>query len=246
MRFPFAIVCLVLLLAPAARADGPQSAEAAMKAARELIAHTEGLAKAGKRPDYSAPPASDYMRRIFDTQAFAALPPPQGSDVPWLVNWGDAANSTNKILMLFGTGPGVDQNAAIGRNMTDNEDAMVTAWSFMLRLNSRMSVAMSQFFKELPPEQRTAVRIEGASQARTGYVEMITGTLITIAAGLKPANERILISALRDTAPGWVITTKPEERARLLYVIGEARKAKKDGNVEEGLKVLASMIAAGK
>ena len=44
--------------------------------------------KAGKRPDYSKPPASELLGRIFDTPVLVALPEPQAGDVSWLVRMG--------------------------------------------------------------------------------------------------------------------------------------------------------------
>jgi hypothetical protein len=67
---------LSLAFCPAAfAADGPQAAAAAKEAAAKLQAYLRDLKKSKGQPDYSKLPASEYLKRIFDADALAALPP---------------------------------------------------------------------------------------------------------------------------------------------------------------------------
>ena len=57
-------------------ADGAQAAAAAKEAAGRFKAYLGDLEKSKGAPDYAKPPASAYLRRIFDADALAALPAP--------------------------------------------------------------------------------------------------------------------------------------------------------------------------
>ena len=50
LRMPFVVVALLVLLAPAARADGASSAQAALKAAQDLTSYADGVVKKNERP----------------------------------------------------------------------------------------------------------------------------------------------------------------------------------------------------
>ena len=245
-RFPVAVLGALLLSAAVAQADGPQSAATATKAALELASHTEELAKAGQRPDYSKPPASEQLRRIFATPALIALPEPEAGDVSWLVEWGDAANASSKILLLFGAAPGVDRALAIERNLSENEDVIAAAWDFVLRLQSRTTRAISLFFKSLAPEQRTETRLKGLATFREGYLQFVGGVLTTVTAGINAKNARLLTATLRDTASGWVLLSLHAERSHLLWIIAEARKSNKDAEVLANLSAIATAVEAEK
>jgi hypothetical protein len=72
---------LAFAICPAAfAADGPQAA-AAKEAAAKLQAYLRDLKKSKGQPDYSRPPASEYLKRIFDADTLAALPPPKAEDL---------------------------------------------------------------------------------------------------------------------------------------------------------------------
>ena len=246
VRLPLAILGALLLSVVAARADGARSAALATQAALELASHTEELAKTGMRPDYSKPPASEQLRRIFDTPALLALPQPEAGDVSWLVEWGDAANASSKILLLFGAAPGMDRAMAIERNMAENEDLIAAAWDFVLRLQSRTTRAVSLYFKSLAPDERTETRLKGLATFREGYLQFVGGVLTTIAAGITPKSARLLTTALRDTAPGWVLLSLQAERLHLLWIIAEARKSNKDAEVLANLSAIATVVEAEK
>lgn len=57
-------------------ADGPQAAAAAKEAAANFDAYLRDVEKSKGKPDYSKAPASEYLKRIFDADALAALPAP--------------------------------------------------------------------------------------------------------------------------------------------------------------------------
>jgi hypothetical protein len=57
---------LAFAICPAAfAADGPQAAAAAKEAAAKLQAYLRDLKKSKGQPDYSRPPASEYLKRFL-------------------------------------------------------------------------------------------------------------------------------------------------------------------------------------
>jgi hypothetical protein len=129
-----------------------------------------------------------------------ALPAPKASDVAWVSEWLDAAKRTYKQIMYFGTetGPDLDQ-AAVLRNLVEYEDQYAAAMTFMIRLNAREATTLSLFVDKLAPEQRTPVRDAGFQRARHGGGAIIAGATGAIAEDLKPANARLITTAMRDT-----------------------------------------------
>ena len=123
MRIARTLLVLLALASPASAQDGPQDAAAAREAMQAFRVYLEGVAKKGERPDLTRPEVAKLLHRVFDLDALAALPPAQANDVSWLLEWGDTANGTNKLIILFGSKRGTEPDwAAIQRNMTEYED----------------------------------------------------------------------------------------------------------------------------
>ena len=145
------------------RDDGASIAAEAKDAAAQLQTYLDGVLKGGGRPDFSKPPASDLLGQVFNLRQLEALPPAQGADLPWLLDWFAAANGANKSIMFFGIAPPVTlrtDEAAIQRNVTDYEDQEMVAGNFLLRLSAYQIQAAFAFMDELEPAQRTPVRME--------------------------------------------------------------------------------------
>ncbi len=107
------------------RDDGTSIAAEAKNAATQLQAYLGGVLKGGGRPDFSKPPASDLLGQVFNLKRLEALPPAQGGDLPWLLDWAAAANGVYKSILAFGIAPPVNpltDAAALQRNFTDYED----------------------------------------------------------------------------------------------------------------------------
>jgi len=136
--------------------------------------------------------------------------------------------------------------AAIKRNMTDYEDQQAAAMSFMIRIQACDMQALSPFMAQLPPEQRTPVRMEGHNKARVGSAETVLGGLITIAQGLKPANARLLSAAIAGTGNVWVQTILPGDRPTILAALAKAEDAAKDDTVQKNLAAFGAALAAAK
>src|ERR1700722_1484058 len=136
---------LLLLLAfasPALAQDGARDAAAAREAAQAFRVYVEGVTKTGGRPDLTRPEVAALLGRIFDLGALNALPPAQANDLPWLLDWMDAANATNKLFTRYGSKPGPQPDlAAIQRNMSEYEDQYAAAMDFMIRGQAREAVA---------------------------------------------------------------------------------------------------------
>ena len=85
-------------------------------------------------PDYAKPPASEYLKRIFDADALAALPAPKVDDFGWLLEWVTSVDQTYTVMLMFGAKNSGTQTA--GRNLVDYQDNTLPAAAFMLRLNA--------------------------------------------------------------------------------------------------------------
>jgi hypothetical protein len=244
LRMPFIVVALLVLLAPTARADGASSAQTALKAAQDLTSYNDGVVKKNERPVFDKPPASTYLAQVLDGKALSALPPPTGSDMSWLVQWAEAKNKANQLLIFTGakSSSEADQRAAIERNMVDYEDVMFPAWAFMARLQSRMLLSADLFMAALKPEDRNPTRVGGLAKIRNGHIQFVQGGLTTIAAGVKPQNAKLLVVALRETAPTWAPRINEPEQSRMRSTLTEAKQAYTDPALRDELGGLALMI----
>ena len=81
------LLLLVALLSPAFAQDGPQDAASAKDAVQALQHHLDDVAKAGGRPDYTKPPASELFQKVFDLAQLTQLPPHTAADVAGLIQW---------------------------------------------------------------------------------------------------------------------------------------------------------------
>ena len=199
---PIALALSSPAFAQTPRDDGASIAAEAKDAATRLQAYLDGVAKGGGRPDFSKPPASDLLAQAFNLKQVEALPPAQGGDLEWLTDWVAAANGANKAIMFFGIAPPVSlqtDQAALQRNITDYEDQLAAAINFLLRITAREIQAAFVFMDQLPPAQRTRVRLEGYNKMRVANAQTVINYLGWIAAGMKPANARLVSTALRDT-----------------------------------------------
>ncbi len=244
LRMPFVVVALLVLLAPAARADGASSAQAALKAAQDLTSYNDSVVKKNERPAFDKPPASTYLAQVLDGKALAALPSPTANDMSWLVQWAEAMNKVNQLLIFTGakSSSEADKQAAIERNLVDYEDALFPAWAFMARLQTRMLLNADLFMDALKPADRTPARQSGLVKIRNGHIQFVQGGLTTIAAGVKPQNAKLLTAALRETAPTWAPRITEQEQSRMRSTLIEAKKAYTDQALLDDLGGLALMI----
>ena len=231
------------------RGDGATAAAQAKDAAAELQAYLADVLKGGGRPDFAKPPASDLLAKVFNLQQLEALPAAQGGDLSWLLDWFAAANGTNKAIMFFGIAPPVslrNDEAAIQRNVTDYEDQEALAGNFLLRLSAYQSQAAFLFIDQLEPAQRTSVRMEGFNKMRVAEGELVRNYVGWIAVGMKPANARLVSTALRDD--GAVIATAilPADRPTILAVLDKAEAAVADDETRSNLFAFGSLMAKAK
>ena len=244
---------LMIALASPALAETPSSDGAALAtrasdAAKELRTYLADLAKTGGRPDFSKPPASELLGRIFDMNALAALPPPAPNDFSWLLNWSAAGGGIIKAILTFGITPpaGASDQAAIERNLVDYEVQQAVATSFLVRITAREVQALTLFMAQLPEDQRTPIRQEGFDTVRAGATKVLSGALITLAWDLKTANARMLSAAIRDTGDVWVGNIFPKDRPEIMREIATAQQEVKDGETKKNLAALGAALAAAK
>jgi hypothetical protein len=220
-----ALLLLLALVSPAMADSGTALAARAGDAAGQLQTYLDGVLKGGGRPDYSKPPASDLLDQVFDLTQLAALPPAQGSDLPWLMDWANAANTVNKSIMFFGIPPPVTLQtdpAALQRNVTDYEDQEAAAGNFLLRIYAREFQAAGAFMDGLAPAQRTRVRMEGFNKMRVAQAGTVLNYVGWIAAGMKPANARLISAAIRDTGPVLATSILPADRPAIVAMLDKA------------------------
>jgi len=248
--FVFRTLLLLAALISPASAENRPAIEAGIKdAANQLQLYLDFAAKTGRRADFSTPPVSDLFATVFDLKQLAALPPPQATDLPWLMSWMAAANGVLKSILYFGINPPADPIAdapAIKRNATDYEDQEAVALSFLIQIGAREIQSAFLFMDQLTPQQRTPIREEGLKSARTGSAETLYGALVTIAQGMKPANARLLSAAIRDTSEVWVVDIFPKDRPLILNQLAQAGKATDDGEAQKNLAAFGAALAGAK
>ena len=230
-------------------ADGASIAAEAKDAATQLQAYLDGVLKDGGRPDFSKPPASDLLGQVFNLKQLEALPPAQGDDLPWLMDWATIANGGYKSIIFFGISPPVTlsaDEAAIQRNVTDYEDQAAAAGNFLLRITAREIQASFMFIDQLPPAERTSVRMDGFNKMRVSDAEMVRSYLGWIAAGMKPANARLVSAALRDTGEVRATAILPADRPAVLAMLDKVQAAVKDEETRSNLSAFGSLLTKAK
>ncbi|MDR3465195.1 MAG: hypothetical protein P4M07_04545 [Xanthobacteraceae bacterium] len=237
---------LLALASPALAQDGARDAAAARDAAQAFRVYVEGVTKQGGRPDPTRPEVAALLGRVFDLGALKALPPAQANDLPWLIDWIEAANATNKLLMFYGAKPGPQPDlATIQRNMTAYEDQYAAMMNFLIRCQAREAVSINMFMAGLAPEQHTRVREEGFAGARNGTAEMILDAICSVMLGAgKPANARLVAAAIRDTGEVWASYFKPQERAHLVELLAGLAKRVPDETARIDLAAFTAALQA--
>jgi hypothetical protein len=115
------------------------------------------IEKSKGQPDYSRPPASEYLKRIFDADTLAALPPPKAEDLAWLFDWTEAVGHTFPAMVMFGAEDQSDAGwrVALARNMRRNHDSFINAIASGLRLCARTANTAALFINSMPADKRT-------------------------------------------------------------------------------------------
>ena len=245
---PIVRIFLLLLAfaSPALAQDGARDAAAAQDAARAFQVYVEGVAKKGERPDLTRPELAALLGHIFDLDAFHALPPAQGNDLPWLLDWMEAANAANKLFTRFGSKPGPGPDLpAIERNMVEYEDQIAAALNFLIRGLAREAVSSNLFWEGLALEQRTRIREQGLAGARNSNAEFILSAICSaITSGGEPANARLVAAAIRDTSEVWASYFLPQQRSRILEQLAGYTKLVPDETARADLTAFTAALQA--
>lgn len=239
------LLLLVVLFTAALGQDGSRAAAGATDAAQALQLYLDKVAKSGERPDYTKPPAADLFRQVFDLEQLTALPPHRASDMPWVLDWFDAVKETYKRIIFFGAKPGPDPDlATIGHNLEEYEDQYAAAMTFELRLLAREAATSFLFMDQLNPEERTPIREAGLQKSRVSGAEMLDNAIPPIAAGMRPANARLITAAMRDTRDDWARWILPNDRSRIITLLAKVQGMVKDDEVQKNLAVFAERLSA--
>jgi hypothetical protein len=241
------LLLLVALLSPAFAQDGPQSAASAKDAVQALQHYLDDVAKAGGRPDYTKPPASDLFQRVFDLARLTALPPPTAADVSWLIQWLTAASQANRLIVYFDTTPGPNPDEiAVLRNLKEYENQYAAAMNFMIRLAAREATALFLFVDQLTPEQRTPIREAGLLKARSGAAELLASAIGLVTQGIAPDHARLMSAALRDTRNVWASYLLLDDRKQIIGYLAKAIGLVRDNEVKADLVSVSDTLSAGK
>jgi len=237
---------LLALASPALAQDGARHAAAAKAATQAFQGYVEGVAKKGGRPDLTRPEVAALLGRVFDLSALNALPPTQASDISWLLDWNDAANTVNKLITRYGSKPGPQPDLeAIQRNMAEYQDQYAAGMNFMIRAQARQAVSSKLFMAELAPEQRTQIREQGFAGARRSSAEFILSTICAvIESGAKPANARLVVAAVRDTREVWADYFPPQDRPRVIALLADLAKRMPDETARTDLAAFTAALQA--
>jgi hypothetical protein len=240
------LMVLLALASPALAQDGARDAAAAREAAQAFRVYVEGVTKNGGRPDLTRPEVAALLGRVFDLDALNALPPAQASDITWLLDWMEAANGTNKLFTRYGSKPGPQPDLeAIQHNMTEYKDQYAAAINFLIRVQAREAVSSKMFMAGLAPEQRTRVREEGLTRARSSTAEFILAAICSvIQSGGKPANARLVAAAIRDTREVWASYFLPQDRARVIELLADLPKQVPDETARIDLAAFTAALQA--
>jgi hypothetical protein len=240
------LLVLLALASPALAQDGARDAAVAKEAAQAFKVYVEGVAKTGGRPDLTRPEVIALLGRVLDLDAFNALPPVQGDDISWLLDWLDAANTVNKLIMRYGSKPGPQPDlAALQRNITEYEDQYAIILNFLIRGQAREAVAGKLFMADLAPEQRTRIREEGFTRARGFSAEFILTAICSgIQGGQKPANVCLVAAAIRDTREVWASYYQPQDRIRTIKYLTLLSKQALDETARADLAAFTDALEA--
>jgi hypothetical protein len=241
-----ALLILLVLMSPALAQNGGRDAKVAREAAQLFQIYVEEVAKKGERPDLNQPEVVALLNNIYDLSALNALPPPQGSDLPWLSDWMEAGNTAAKLFTRFGSRsasqPDLD---ALKRNMAAYENQYAMAMNFLIRGFARQAVTIKLFQATLTEQQRTPVRERGFTQARTSSVDFILAAICSAIQGSsKPENARLVAAAIRDTGEVWASYFEKQDRARVIEQLVELAKQVPDETARAELAAFSAALRA--
>jgi hypothetical protein len=63
---------------------------------------------------------------------------------------------------------------------------------------------------------------------------------------MKPTNARLIAASLRETRDTWATYVMPDDRTKIIKVLGQILETVKDGDVRKNLTALAGSLAARK
>ena len=240
------LLILFALASPALAHDGARDAAAAREAVQAFRVYVEGVTRKAERPDLNRPEVAALLNCIFDLDALNALPPAQASDIVWLLDWMDAANTAGKLFTRYGSKPGSQPDLdALQRNMAEYENHYAMAMNFLIHGYARQAVSSKLFLAALTPEQRTPVRERGFAQARSSAVEFILAAICSAIQGSsKPENARLVAAALHDTREVWASYFEPQDRARVIEQIAEFAKQVPDETARSQLAAFSAALRA--
>jgi hypothetical protein len=186
------------------------------------------------------------LGRVFDLDALNALPPVQANDVVWLLDWTEAANTVSKLFTRYGSKQDSQPDlTALARNMAEYEDQYALALNFLIRAQAREAVSMKLFMASLAPEQRTPVRERGIERARSGAAEFILAAICSAVQGSKkPANARLVATAIRDTREIWASFFLPQDRARVIAALADLPTQVPDATARTDIAAFTAALRA--
>jgi hypothetical protein len=232
MSFVYCLFLLLALVCPAFGQDGRQAAASAIEAAQQLKSYVDTVARSGGVPDYSKPPASQFLHAVFDSDRLAAVPF-DASDKPWLLEWGKAAADAYTTIARFRAQPGqaIDEGL-LRQNAEQYSDAFGMALAFNVRIQARLAAETQMY---------TDARAPGLEAAREAVARIMTDAIVAIRV-TGPSGGRAIATALRETAAAWLPFVSAHSRGEIMAHLLKTLATVQDPGTTESLGVLASEI----
>jgi hypothetical protein len=192
-------------------------------------------------------PASEFLKRIFDADTLAALPPPKADDLAWLFDWTEAVGHTFPAMVMFGAEDQSDAGwrVALARNMRRNHDSFINAMASGLRLCARTANTAALFINSMPADKRTNAIQTVQKEINLELMNWVMTTTMFVS-DVKPENSHLLAAALRDTVPVWAPIVIPQERTTLLIRLGKARMANKNAGIDDAINAIEAAMKSVK
>ena len=206
-----ALLGLLILVAPAARAEADAGRIAAAKqAADEFLKRAEGSATSGRMPRRTDPEIARLLDTVFDLSALGTEPVPMAKIAPV----GELATNANRIGMAYilaGTGQAAVSGAdpAVLRRVDENTVTFAPEvgqfTDFQLGVTETMAKSALDFMAAATPAIRERPNVKaGLAQMRGGFGQTIGGVLKTFAIGGLPdawkTDRMAVLERIQDTA----------------------------------------------
>lgn len=184
-------------------------------------------------------PRVQTLLAVSDFDAVFGDAPLTVSDIPQI---SDICGKANRIQVTYGLAnlasamPSNPNNAPMkelqrrlialeNHNTITYQDVTIPMRAFAMRCLAREMPLLAAFFKALPQEQRTPVRLGGLAQMRLGIAQELIGAIVITEEHdeLSPKNRHIALAAAAAAAPNLTAALQMPERSRIVAFATSAK-----------------------